>query len=529
MKTITELRDERARQLTIMEDAVRATRDANLPVMSDDDRLRFDGAKTEVERLNAEITEAEKVEGDAVRMGEFDTIKRSFNVPNINVAGNRGAGSDVTRNLDALLWATEEQVAAGDLRKDGTIARSGAVHSVPQVAIRNADGMGEYAPRISEFRPEDRTIVRSFQKLVADMSIFGMMIDSKAKTGAEGFQVARNHKAFKDQYRTILRALDTDTSSEGTEWVPTGIGASLHEKVRAAGKVAPLFAQINLPTNPWKWPLEGADATAYRVAEPTSDTATKVSASTPGTAAATFDAEILGGRILFSKSLEADSALAILPFSQAKLIRAFVDAEEKAILDGDSDGTHQDSDTQAAGATHASSAWDGLRKRALAETTQATTTTSAANLAAIRKSMGKWGVNPMDCAYIVGVSSYLVLMTDSNLLTVDKLGPNATILNGQIGTLFGVPVIVSEHVRENLNASGVYDGITTTKTYALCVNRGEWAMGLRSPLAVEVDDSIYRETYQRVVVGFMREDFQHIGAVSTDDNTSIGYNITSGS
>ena len=51
------------------------------------------------------------------------------------------------------------------------------------------------------------------------------------------------------------------------------------------------------------------------------------------------EAEILGGRILFSKSLEADSALAILPFTQMKLVRAFVDAEEKAILDGDGDGT----------------------------------------------------------------------------------------------------------------------------------------------------------------------------------------------
>ena len=59
--------------------------------------------------------------------------------------------------------------------------------------------------------------------------------------------------------------MDTDTSNEGVDWIPTGIGASLHERVRASGKVAGLFQRINLPTNPWKWPLEGADATAYRV------------------------------------------------------------------------------------------------------------------------------------------------------------------------------------------------------------------------------------------------------------------------
>ena len=37
--------------------------------------------------------------------------------------------------------------------------------------------------------------------------------------------------------------------------------------------------------------------------------------------------------------------------------------------------------------------------------TSVTTTTSAANLALIRKAMTKWGVNPNDLAFIVGVSS----------------------------------------------------------------------------------------------------------------------------
>jgi hypothetical protein len=141
--------------------------------------------------------------------------------------------------------------------------------------------------------------------------------------------------------------------------------------------------------------------------------------------------------------------------------------------------------------------------------------------------MGKYGLNPADLAIIVGVSSYYDLLGDSNVFTVDKLGPAATILNGQLASLFGVPIIVSEFVRENLNATGVHDAITTTKTYAMVVNRNEWVMGTRTPLALETDDSIYRETYQRVVVGFMREDFQNVNADgSAADDTAISYNIT---
>jgi hypothetical protein len=51
-------------------------------------------------------------------------------------------------------------------------------------------------------------------------------------------------------------------------------------------------------------------------------------------------------------------------------------------------------------------------------------------------------------------------------------------------------------------------------------------MGQRMALDVEVDDSIYREAFQRVIVGFMREDFQHIGTAATNEDTAIAYNVT---
>jgi hypothetical protein len=298
----------------------------------------------EAEQRHSDIVAARKDSDDAA-----EKIKR-FNIQRPSSVNNGVRGSDHT--LDELLWATASEVRAGSLDNIGNVVpHLNARASVERVEVRNADKQPVMAPRINEFTEARAVAIRNFQQTVADMQVFGMLIDKRATTGSEGFMVAREHPAFKDQYKRVLRAMDTDTSNEGVDWIPTGIGSSLHERVRASGKVAPLFQRINLPTNPWKWPLEGADATAYRVAEPTSDTATKVTVSTPGTGAATFDAEIFGGRVLFSKSLEADSALAILPYVQRKLVQAFVDAEERAILDGDTDGTHQDSDTNSAGAT----------------------------------------------------------------------------------------------------------------------------------------------------------------------------------
>lgn len=529
--TVQDLRDARARELDTIDEVIRTAQEAGRP-MDADEIARHDAAVAAIEGeggLDAQIAAAETAEADANRVVGQEVRRSRYAVPNINVRGSESVGADLTRNLDHWLWATDEVVRAGSIDAKGRFWANpyGAMNSVEQVIVRADIGDdGELAPRINDFRVEDRRVIRSFQQTVADMCLFGMMVDKDAKSSSRGFEVARSHRLFRDRWTSILRALDTDTAAEGIEWVPTGIGATLHERVRASGKVAALFPRIDIPTNPWKWPLEGADATAFRVAEPTSDTATKVTASTPGTGGATFDAEIFGGRVLFSKSLEADSAVAILPFTQNKLVKAFVDAEEKAILDGDADGTHQDADVQAIGATDARTAWDGLRKKALAQTVVTATSTSVANLLLLRKGMTKWGLNPAELAYIVGVSAMHAILADSNVLTVDKMGPQATILNGQIASVAGVPVIASEFVRENLNASGVQDGITTTKTYNLCVNRGEWAMGQRMALDVEVDDSIYRETYQRVVVGFMREDFQSLADAATNEDTAISFNVT---
>ena len=58
-------------------------------------------------------------------------------------------------------------------------------------------------------------------------------------------------------------------------------------------------------------------------------------------------------------------------------------------------------------------------------------------------------------AFAIGCNQ---LFNDGNKRTAMVVYRTFLILNGQIGSVFGVPVIVSEHMRENLNASGVCPG-----------------------------------------------------------------------
>lgn len=526
--TLDDLRIERGRVLDSIRDLIEtaAGRPEGERAMTEDELRDHDELIARADKIDEKIAVEMRHEETIRRSADYDRRRRFAPSFSVNVTE---APAHSNHNLDELLFATASEVPAGSISRSSGIFTPSAyrvTNPVDAPVVRRADDTIGHAPRIDEFLVDHQRNIRRFQGLVAEMAIFGLMLDRQAKSLDHGFQVARSHPIYADRWTSILRAMDVDTSAEGGAWVPTGIGATIHEKVRAIGRVRPLFATVQLPTNPWKWPLEGADPTVYRVAEPTADNESKPSASTPGTIAATFDAEIFGARMLFSKTIEADSIVAIMPFAQNKLAVAFASAEENCIINGDTDGSHMDADIGAS-TTSAVTAWDGLRKKGLAQTSKsgADAMLSSTLLRQTRAEMGKWGLDPASLAYIVGVTSYHRLLADTNLVTVDKFGPSAVILNGQVGAVDGIPVIVSEHVRQDVNASGVQDGITTDRTFALVVNRGEWAIGEREALSVEVDDSIYRETYQRVMVGFMREDFQHIGDAATNDDTAILYNL----
>jgi HK97 family phage major capsid protein len=279
-----------------------------------------------------------------------------------------------------------------------------------------------------------------------------------------------------------------------------------------------------MPTNPFKLPIDGADAVAYLTAESTSDTATKITASTPGTNNVTFDAVKLACRVLVSTELEEDSVVAILPLLRDKIVQALAEAQENATINGDTDGTHMDSDVTAA--TDVRKAWDGYRKLALGAAKVDCSTFSITNLRAIRTAMGKYGVNPSNLAWIAGISVFNKMLGLDEVMTVDKYGPGATILTGELAKLDGIPIIVSEFIREDLNASGVYDGVTTDTTVVPLVYRSGFLYGDRRSITLKVSQELYMETDQDVAIATQRLDFQPVLDAASEPVVGLGYNIS---
>ena len=77
-------------------------------------------------------------------------------------------------------------------------------------------------------------------------------------------------------------------------------------------------------------------------------------------------------------------------------------------------------------------------------TNDGATILKASNLLAARKNMGKYGIKPTDVVYIVNQLQYHNLIADAAYADSSQVEGLATKLTGQVGQVYGSPVIVSD-------------------------------------------------------------------------------------
>jgi HK97 family phage major capsid protein len=342
----------------------------------------------------------------------------------------------------------------------------------------------------------------------------------------------------------ILRK-SLDTGATGLDsWIPNVFSSSLHKQVRMQLRVAGLFRRIDMPNDPYTFPIEGDDATAYMVTEQgdadadlTAGNRVKSSFSdssedpNPGTL--TLTSKKIGVRTTFSEEAREDVIVPVLPYLNEKIALAIANQEEDCDINGDTTGTHQDSDVT--GSTDGRKAWKGLRKLAVSGAKVTNTCSDKSrigltDLRTLRVKMGKYGADVSQLVYAVGMAGAIKMLqvedpmsatNPSPVITVDKLGPNATILTGQIAQIDGIPIILSPKMRENLSTTGVYDGVTTDRGLVMCVNVSQFMHGDRR--ATKLASQYVPVTDQTILVALRRVTFR--GWFESDPAVAILRNV----
>lgn len=320
-----------------------------------------------------------------------------------------------------------------------------------------------------------------------------------------------------------LKAFGSTVSGGGDEWVPTLISSSYVDEFELEKLVEGRMVQVDCPSSPYELPVKSGVTKARKIAENTAMTDASFT-----TTKLTFTAKKLGEYFIIPEELDEDSAVSFMPMARDELIRAHLRACESAIINGDDDGTHIDSDTQAGAADLAEKLWKGLRRQAIANSANGGTqafgaaAVTKANLASMRANGGKFFTDPSQCLWIVGPQVYSQMLSLAEVSTVDQFGPMATVLRGALAAYFGIPIVVSEHMRENLNASGVYDATTLDRAGILLVNERRWYVGRRRPVKIMLAQDLPGQDRQ-LLAAYQRKDFQ--GHVQSASEVSVVYGI----
>jgi HK97 family phage major capsid protein len=286
------------------------------------------------------------------------------------------------------------------------------------------------------------------------------------------------------------------TTGDTPEWIPVELNENLIDLVTTQSRVRNLFTVVNMPTNPYKFPILTGDITVYDGQEATP----AAQESKPQSDGLTLTAKKFIADVPVSTEEGEDAIVPILPLLRRSIARAFWKAEEGAIIEGDT-----------ASGTGAKKNFDGLVKQA-ANTITIGSASAAPTLSELRKAralLGVYGISPTELAWIVGPETYYQLLNIEEFKTVDKYGSAATVLTGELGRIDNIPVVVSDTITaaQEVDLTEPADGVTDAyQQKGVLVYRPGVYIGDRRQLTIdplrERGDVIRLECTSRSALGY---------------------------
>lgn len=379
----------------------------------------------------------------------------------------------------------------------------------------------------SESRGRTRVLSGPYEGLTPlDLSIVRSVL-----RGQEASPSGYNPATLEEWGARLKAAMDSTTATTGDELVNTQQARELWMDVNLEAPVLGLLSRVLMPTNPFEIPLQLGDVDWYPGTENAASKSTSLA-----TKKQTLTAHELVSEVPWSYTLDEDAVISMMGEVRNTLVRNAAEVLDDVLLNADTsvtNGINSDGATIAAttaGKAHWLLGFDGLIHLPLVDNTaQRTDHNAAINddlFNQLRLKLAKYAVRPRDCAFITDINTFIRTMSVANVRTLDKYGPSATILSGELANVEGVPLIVSEQMRLADADGKVTDAGNVVNTgRVLIVNRSQWRVGFRREMTIEtVRDAQKR---QNIMVVSFRVAFQErSGTRSTATHTALRFNIT---
>lgn len=435
-----------------------------------------------------------------------------------------------SEKIKALETKIEELSKFNDLQKkvlelENAAGQHGEQKFLYDASAKQAPGVIVGMPRkVKELPKYQKDFIEFLHKSkIGDKMEAPVFGDSNEFEESLAMQKLRREKGLK--HLTVaagVKALDS-SSGNGLEMIPESWASAVYTRMGDFSELAPKFEQLPMQTKKvniaeitTRPSVYYNDAVDYNPTE-----------SSPGTAEKEITARKIKGKTYLYEDTEYDSLVSLFPIVERNLGEALAWGVDDFILNGDRTGTHQDSDTNGV-TNHVAKAEYGLRYYALAVAALkqdfSTGGLSASNLDLLMKLMGKYHTtNPERCGWIVGTKGFNTVKTLDDFKKYINAGVNMSMFDGAVKPYQGSQWAYSTKVRENLNASGVYDGVTTTKGNVMLCRFDHFIFGNYYNMVIERDKDI--ETGKHILVLTWRGGFVPFETPSATVSTvTIGYN-----
>ena len=192
----------------------------------------------------------------------------------------------------------------------------------------------------------------------------------------------------------------------------------------------------------------------------------------------------------------------LMPMLVESVARAHARAVDNAFINGTSGGNEGFDGLEALGTT--------TFDTSVSAAALTTTAVDAADFLSARKLMGKYGMNPSDLIYVVSQKRYYDLIADAAFADITDVGSDvATKITGQVGAIFGTPVIVSDQLEAEADNA----------TVGYAVNVRNFVVPRLRGVNVEQDYEVMNQ--RRVIVATQNLGFTQLAADTTNDKSVV--------
>jgi hypothetical protein len=260
----------------------------------------------------------------------------------------------------------------------------------------------------------------------------------------------------------IKTTLDGDTGY-GLEMLPEELSDDIIQRVWQESWCRQSFKSVSMTTITLKIPKITGGMTMYGKHTINDEAATETRHTTTDIE---LDMRTVIGNAPIEKKIIAYAVKTLLPSLEEDIRKAVAEMEENMFVNGDT----------TTGATNINGVYnavnfpdgyvtrdprlefDGLRHFAIAGGAVVNASGQALTQTHIRRALaqlGRHGIKKSEIIILMSLTVSTTVMGWSQLLTIDKYGPKATILTGEIGKVFGCTVIASDLVPDTLDANAV--------------------------------------------------------------------------